>query len=76
MPMQIELYPSNWNEFENDKGTVCEGCKHFYDLDSSPDGWHKCCSIGMCYLCRRIDGECDFYEAGDVPEGKTRGKWV
>lgn len=61
--------------FDYDEGTVCEGCKHFYDLDFSFDGWHNCCAIGRCYLCENKRGTCDEYEAGDVPEGKIRGKW-
>ena len=60
---------------EEDKGTVCEGCKHFYDLDFSLDGWHNCCAEGRCYLCADNRGECDEYEKGDVPEGKNRGEW-
>ncbi len=58
-----------------DKGTVCEGCKHFYDLDFDLSGWHNCCAKGDCYLCADNYGECDDYEKGDVPEGKIRGGW-
>lgn len=61
---------------ESDKGTVCEGCRHFYNLNFDLSGWHNICAEGNCYLCADRDGECSEYEAGDVPEGETRGAWA
>lgn len=54
------------------KEVNCQTCKYGYFAGFSMDGWHNLCGSGRCYLCAERDDECDWYEQGDVPEGKTR----
>lgn len=54
--------------------TSCEECKHYYDLDIV--GWHNTCAIGCCYLCAHRYKYCGWFEKGNVPLGKTKGKAI
>lgn len=50
----------------------CDTCKHYHSLMDIGD-IHTLCSKGVCYMCVYDGEDCDLYDEGDVPEGKTRG---